>query len=81
MLRPGVVVIRLLLSSKRGPQIKTHVALGRINIWLRIPPGPETRNHCGGEGQQQITALHITVRMRIGPQWVSPRTVLGTVKV
>jgi hypothetical protein len=35
--------------------------LERTKIWSWIPTGPETKNDCAGEGQEEITALLGTV--------------------
>jgi hypothetical protein len=46
-----------LLSSKRRPNFKTHVALEGKNIWSRVRAGIKTKSDCAGEGQLQITAV------------------------
>jgi hypothetical protein len=49
--------VRPLLLSKRRPHFKTRKSLGRTNIWS-WPTGPETKNDCAGEDQQQFTGLN-----------------------
>jgi hypothetical protein len=46
-------------SSRRGRgPISKHVSgLGTNKVWSWVPTGPETKNDCAGEGQEQISAL------------------------
>jgi hypothetical protein len=35
----------------------TQTVLERTDIWSWVPTGPEAKNDCAGEGQQQSTAM------------------------
>jgi hypothetical protein len=46
------------ICIKKLKPVSEHISdLGRTKIWSWVPMGPETKNDCAGEGQQQITAL------------------------
>jgi hypothetical protein len=42
------------LAEEEAPQ----VVLERTKVWSWVPTGPETKNDCAAESQQQITALY-----------------------
>jgi hypothetical protein len=47
-----------LLSSKRTPPFPNKQMLVEgTEIWSWVPTGPETKNNCSGESQQQFTAM------------------------
>jgi hypothetical protein len=43
------------LVETETPFPKTETVLQRTKIWSWLPTGPETKNDCAGEGQQQLT--------------------------
>jgi hypothetical protein len=45
------------IFQEEAPFKNTRMVLEITKIWSRVPTGPETKNDCAGEGQQQITAL------------------------
>jgi hypothetical protein len=51
--------VRLLLTSKRIPHFKTYNSLERTEIWSWVLTGPEIKNDCAGEDQQQFTGLEV----------------------
>jgi hypothetical protein len=59
------VVNRPLLSSKGRPHFKTHLGVG-TNKNMAVSTRPETKNNCGGEGQQQTTALFSALSKNVG---------------
>jgi hypothetical protein len=46
-----------LFSEQEAPCPNTQMTLEWIQICSWIPTGPETKNNCAGEGQQQFTAM------------------------
>jgi hypothetical protein len=48
---------KIWVLSKRRTHLNTRKSLG---IWSWVTTGPETKNNCAGDGQQQITSPHLT---------------------
>jgi hypothetical protein len=42
------------LIEEEAPSQNTQVVLERTQIWSWVPMGPENKNDCAGEGQQQF---------------------------
>jgi hypothetical protein len=43
--------------AEEEAHLKTRKSLERTKIWSWIPKGPETKNDCAGEDQEQFTML------------------------
>jgi hypothetical protein len=57
------------------PHFKTYRSLERTKVSSWVPTGPDTKNDCGGEGQQQFVELDWTgsseLQASSGSSWLA----------